>query len=477
MSTPCICAVCGTSPATHQCLCTTPWTFLCLPCNPQHSSSPGNHFKLPISASHAVPFTPLCESCRLHRADKKVGETWLCADCGKVFEDVKIPISLEFSDIQAILTSEILTAKRGIEAVRVTFDGLIKELHQQKLKLMAQMSREIEELEALVNEYIVNQSPDMNISRLCTKTVNSGVDLQEELQLLRYQSDVQEMKLKIPSIFTYSLANWLFQPPLEPMPDLSPPILPVFRKINTYFLLAGYDETPISANLLPLQGCTSWIFVTDEHIFLCGEPRKPAAYIMTIHGFAYNPTVSSIYRRDHPCLGRYGDHVYLFGGDLNETPQKYGERYSLSQDQWSILPNMQFPRSCSLPCLYKDLFYLLGGNWTSTGELFDPVKLRFRTLTLELPYSGFNFTVVYDQDIYCFVHGRVLTWEVNMGGQYLNEILDVSGDILYYSDLGTPVRVGDEVFFFGENKKKKQKSLFSFDLSTKKFTIKAEIRT
>jgi hypothetical protein len=405
-----------------------------------------------------------------------VEETWLCADCGKVFEDVKVPISLEFPDIQAILSSEILTAKRGIEAVRVTFDGLIKELHQQKLKLMAQMSREIEELEVLVNEYIVNQPPDMNISQLCTKTANSGVDLQEELQLLRYQSDTQEIRLKLPSIFTYSLANWLFQTPSQPLPDFSPPILPVFRKINTFFFLPGCADTPISANLVPLQGCTSWIFVTEEHIFLCGEARKPAAYIMTIHGFAYNPTSPSIYRQEHPCLGRYGDHVYLFGGDLNETPQKYGERYSLSQDQWSVLPNMQFARSYSLPCLYKDLFYLLGGNWTSTAELFDPVKLRFKTLTLDLPYHGYNFTVVYDQDIYCFARGRVLTWEVKMGAEYLNEILDVSGDIFYYPDTGTPVRVGDEVFFFGENVKKKQKSLFSFDLSTKKFTIKAEIR-
>lgn len=406
-----------------------------------------------------------------------MGETWLCADCGKVFEDVKIPVSLEFSDIQAILSSEILTAKQGIEAVRVTFDGLIKELHLQKLKLIAQMSREIEELEALVNEYMVNPSPSMNISLLCTKTADSGLDLQEELQLLRYQSDIQEIQLKIPSIFTYSLANWLFEPPAQPFPDFSPPILPIFRKINTFFFLPGCADTRISVNLQPLQGCTSWIFVTDEHIFICGEPRKPAAYIMTIQGFVYNTTSSSIYLRERPCLGRYSDHVYLFGGDLNETPQKYSERYSLSLDQWSVLPNMQFPRSYSLPCVYKDMFYLLGGNWTSTAELFDPVKVRFRTLTLDLPCSGYNFLVVYDQDIYCFARGRVFTWEVKMGAEYLNEILDLSSDISYYSDTGTPVRMGDEVFFFGENIKKKQKSVFSFDLSTKKFVIKAEIHT
>ena len=426
----------------------------------------------------AVAAVQICVSCKLNAAEKKVQEAWLCGECAKVFEGTavqKVAISLDFEGVRAILMQEIELAKGAIGAVKETFDGLIKELYSQKLITMQRLSSELAELEALVTVYIDSPSQDLNISKLLSSVSSSDFDPHEELKLLRYQSDIEEIRLKLPSIFTFSLSNWLFQGNLDPIPNFVPRIIPIFRKFNTIYFLPGCAASPIPANVQGLQCCTSWLFVTEEHLFICGEARKAIAYIMTISGFAYNPTAPSIYQREYPCLGRFHDNVYLFGGDLNEVPQKYCESYSLSQDQWTPLPNMQFPRSKALPCLYKEEFYLLGGGWTSTAELFSPMKCRFRTLTLELQYHGFNFAVVYDQDIYCFSSGRVLTWEINMGGQYLNEIIDNSQDLTYYQDTGCPVRVGEEVFFFADNRKEKQICLFSFDLSRKSFEVKAKL--
>jgi hypothetical protein len=88
-------------------------------------------------------------------------------------------------------------------------------------------------------------------------------------------------------------------------------------------------------------------------------------------------------------------------------------------------------------------------------------------------FSSPAFTVEYDQDLYWFSQGRVFSWEMKMGAEYLTEVLDMSDDVYFYSDTGSPLRVGDQMFFFGLELKNKQNCLFAFDLSSKRITTKA----
>jgi len=487
MSTPRLCQVCRASPATHHCFCRTPWIYLCTVCSTPHSSTEGKHLVLPLrpaspsSVSSVVqPLSQVCESCAQNPAEKQLEETWVCSACAQVFEgstqatSTRSPTALTMEDLKSVLEGEIQSAKGVLSCARDTYDRVIREVHRQKMKTMQGISRSVEELERMVQEYIVNPVAEVNISKMCFETPK-GDSIRDELQLIRYHSDIDELCLKIPSIFTYSPALWLFLPQSPPLPDLIPPIIPLFRKFNFQYSLPACQESPMRGNVQPLHDCTAWLFVTEEYLFLCGEARKFGAYIVAISGFVYNSTAPSIYKHEHPCIGRYSDHVYLFGGELSDVPQKYCERYTLSQDSWSALPNMQFPRSESLPCLHNDQFYLLGGKWNSTAEQFDPVKSRFKTLTLEMPFHGFMFAIEYDQDLYCFSHGRVFSWELKMGAEYLTEVVDVSDDIFFFVDTGNPVRIRDEIYFFGNNIKEKQSCLYSFDLSTKRFTEKARV--
>ena len=362
-----------------------------------------------------------------------------------------------------------------MSAAKDSYDKVIRAVYKQKLKTMEALSRDIEELERMVNEYIANPQSDASVSKLCSETQKEGSGIREELCLIHYNHDIEEFLLKTPSLFTYSASKWLFQPQSNFTQSISPQMIPLFRKFNQMYFLPGCAESHIPNDVRALAECTSWMFVSDEYLFLCGEPKKSGAYILEIKGFAFNPTEKSIYRHEKPGLGRHSDYIYLFGGLLNDVPQKYCERYCLSQDTWSALPNMQFPRSTSLPCLHKDLFYLLGGEGTNTAEVFDPFKLRFQTLTLEMRFSAPAFTVEYDQDLYWFSQGRVHSWEMKMGAEYLTEVVDMSDDVFFYTDTGCPLRIGDELFFFGLQIKNKQNCLFSFDLSSKRLAVKATI--
>ena len=482
METGNLCQTCKAVTATVHCGCQV-WVSLCEECYGKHATTThGPHSKFDITTRQSAS-TKLCESCCLNTAERKIGETWVCAACSPVFEDntltslpTSTPFSISTSTLPSFLQSELQRMHGSLHTLRSTYDHVLKEVYKQKLKLLADLSHDITEMEQLVNDYLTAPDPEYQLTKYLNSPPNPEIDLSDELQLIRYMSDVTEIALKIPSVCTYTTAKWLFAPQGLSEGEGNPPIIPVFRTINSFFVPPGYQTVDMPEGVAALKQCTGWMYVTDEHLFVCGDEKQAGAYIVTIHGFAYNATARSIYRRSYPCLCRFQDFVYLFGGDLNEAPQRFGERYSLSQDQWSVLPNMQFPRSHCAPCLCKDVFYLLGGKWTSTAEQFDPLRLRFKTLILELPFTGYNFSLPYDQDIYWFSQGRIFSWEVRMGSQYLTEILDFSDEILYYNDTGNPVKLVDEVFFFAQNLKSKNDCLYSFDLSTKKLSLKAFVK-
>jgi hypothetical protein len=62
-----------------------------------------------------------------------------------------------------------------------------------------------------------------------------------------------------------------------------------------------------------------------------------------------------------------------------------------------------------------------------------------------------------------------------MGAECLTEVFDKSEEVVFWTEAGNPLRIGDEVFFFGVNTQEKKLCLYSFDLSTKRLTAKAHV--
>lgn len=86
-------------------------------------------------------------------------------------------------------------------------------------------------------------------------------------------------------------------------------------------------------------------------------------------------------RRSHASVF-YNGSCYVFGGILDDQRLSLCERYDWAEGKWAALPQMNERRAYLGACVSGSMIVLCGGGDTSSCEIFCPVELTFRLLSV-----------------------------------------------------------------------------------------------
>lgn len=164
-------------------------------------------------------------------------------------------------------------------------------------------------------------------------------------------------------------------------------------------------------------------------------------------------------RRSHASVYQDGN-CYVFGGILDEQRLSLCERYELNAGKWTALPHMKERRAYLGACVFGQLVVLCGGGETSSCEIFSPVDLTFRLMSVPQINLIDVASAIAVQDSILIFHGN-FTGEVSrlhlQSGEVVQERMLCYGNS--WSNC-TPLQVRDSLYILRSD------SIFKYNVNT-----------
>ena len=160
-----------------------------------------------------------------------------------------------------------------------------------------------------------------------------------------------------------------------------------------------YTEISLDRYIDTLFNYTSTTLLPNGNIFISGglspegENTCKDAYILVISSLQCTKLPSMNYPRNKHSTICHQDFVYVFGGELNLT----SERFDLKNNRWEVLPDMSRERY-DFSCIgFEDCIYLLGSKFDETIEQLDLKNLKYTVLDNIIYQWGNVSYLVYDR--------------------------------------------------------------------------------
>lgn len=152
--------------------------------------------------------------------------------------------------------------------------------------------------------------------------------------------------------------------------------------------------------------------------------------------------------RGWPGVILYEGDAYVFGG--NSPQLASAEKFSISENQWHPIPDMNYARYSFTPALYKEEIYLADCMILSKViEVFDPLKCLYRELPVRLPALGNHSVSFVIKNEFYFI-----SYQFNLGKLLLSPLAEAFAVTSIIEESGSkaysgcpPVIVGDYAYF------------------------------
>jgi len=222
--------------------------------------------------------------------------------------------------------------------------------------------------------------------------------------------------------------------------------------IHRNILRKYYSGEACSLGLIEFPFCprvdksSAYALMASGDVFCCGgQPAGKHAYYIGTQSAKMTILPNMHHGRARPGVITFNNLPYVFGGRNVKLELSSCERF-LPSDSWELFPrSLRKPRSGFSPVLWNSLIYLPGGSGADTVEVFDPVKLEFRTLELALPKTGRSLSFMHDGQLYMLIGNDMVL--VNLQeGKLSNATLQT--EIKTWSPIA-PVVSGGKVLFWG----------------------------
>ena len=337
--------------------------------------------------------------------------------------------------------------QRAIQMAETTYSSIIRAAYKEKLRVVNELAQELNQLYALVEKYCNGEISGLQVDQL--RMTCGTAELQSRLQLISYSTSLEEVTTHLQCAFLYRANHSLFEPAAQATgwTDLQLAYVPYFGFLMKHFIIATGELVTMPDSFRVLKDCSIWLPVSETEVLLTGEKASLHTYLCDVSQETYSLTQNTTFHHLLGGLGLYRNCVYVFGGTWKETAQRFCECFDLMTRRWSVLPCMQFPRSSFIPAREDNKFYLLGGRWTSTAEVFDCESGGFRTLNVELNASDRCLASVYDKDVVVLLRGEKYVWEKSTQSEGLSP-LGSWGNFTLLMEV-PPVRNGDCLYIVG----------------------------
>ena len=154
-------------------------------------------------------------------------------------------------------------------------------------------------------------------------------------------------------------------------------------------------QKPIEA----MEG-TRHCFLPDCEILVCGggtiKSSSPLAWQVSPYNGAVARLRSMKRPRKYHGIVLFRDTIFVFGGTHSLIVLSSVEAYAGAT--WQIIGKMKTARTSFQPCISNNLVYLAGGQTTKI-ETFDPQKVTFTELPLQLSEASRSSAFLYDHQI------------------------------------------------------------------------------
>jgi hypothetical protein len=154
-------------------------------------------------------------------------------------------------------------------------------------------------------------------------------------------------------------------------------------------------QKPIEA----MEG-TSHSFLPDCDVLVCGGGSIKSSFPFAWQVSPYNGAVARLQSMKRPRkyhgIVLFHDTIFVFGGTHSLRVLSSVEAYVGAT--WQIIGKMKTARTAFQPCISNNLVYLAGGQTTKI-ETFDPEKVTFTELPLQLSEASRSSAFLYDNQI------------------------------------------------------------------------------
>lgn len=391
-----MCALCGQQPSVIFCLCASSPVCVCQACITVHSQSPGNHDISPIDD---FPYA-----------------TAISID---VYKKKRLAIAQGAAFVEAVEQQEELNyqmVKKRVENYVEVANFFIDSLHNTLKTTIGQLKASLQA--ALhtpqcpeILEFVLTHGQRMQEARMDLYDVSVLESIETASNML--SATLTEFKAKdfADYLLSHMKAGYLGKSAprkTTAAPNaLSEVYLPVIYRniLRKYYSGEGGSLGMIEFPFCPrVDQCSSYALMANGDVFCCGGQLagKHAYYIGTL-----SPKMTILPNMHHgrarPGVITFNNLPYVFGGSNSKVGILSCERF-LMNDSWELIPRpMRKARSGFTPVIWNSLIYLPGGTGSNTVEVFDPVKVEFRTLDLILPKAGKSLSFLYDGQLYILI--------------------------------------------------------------------------
>ena len=165
-----------------------------------------------------------------------------------------------------------------------------------------------------------------------------------------------------------------------------------------------------------VQGCMI-THIKDWEILCIGSyPASVSVSSMDLTTSTLTTEAPMCTSRNSPGVIKACDYIYVFGGVVDNFPLTSSEKFNISTRQWSQIPDMDLPRYCFIPTVYRWDIYLYSAfthpeltSFNIHTQTYTPYPVPSIATAM---YVSVAFIV--DTDLYIVGNMHVLKWVIGV---------------------------------------------------------------
>ena len=433
----CKCALDTAATVSDFCCCGNQETFLCKEHLSEHLKKNAVHIVLPVSTfgQHLI-------SGFLEKLEKRKEAHWTgVAELQNNIRAIDTCIEQFTTKVEELVWCVTEFAQRTIS-----------DLHTHKAKLQTEIREAIAEAEAA----LYSESPILH--SLIAKGLREFVPGQDRLVLFRYTMWGEKLPQRIDDLIQYEVTLPSGKTTHRTTrsgygsDNLTGAVLPIvsgstLKRYNTLTEYTAVSSLSVSFSL------SSVFCPIDSDSVLClvgGNPPLSTAYILSLSKSTVTEIQPMTTPRILPGVIKTGNFAYLFGGGDGIKAITASEKLDTVEKSWSVLPDMNHPRSGFSPCFFEDEIYLPDvGHSHRVIETFSVISEKYRILGVALPSSLSNSSVAFVAEgemVVVTYSKQVGRWRIGTEEEFRTKSLSMRD---YHSGLSNipPVKIGRDVYW------------------------------
>lgn len=433
-----LCTMCTTSPCVVFCLCGVDPVFLCNGCMHGHSlqaKSIIHDFSAISDLQYAAQLTfPVYKQRKVAIAQAIILAEALQKQESEDYAKIRYDFNDLFQKINQLIDNLHETVNRTLYEMRTILENSLHSDHNSDLVdyLLAHGQRLLSTGASLFDVPVLTTLLNSTISVESTVTSFATTDFQE--YILSRLLDAERLASLVS---TYG----------ESAQDRYCPVV-MGNILRKYY--AG-DSGRLGLTELTMAPAvdneTAYTFLGNGNIFCCGgSEHSDVSYILGASNAQVTVLPRLVSGRSCPGLIAMDDAPYVFGGSGEAGLLISGERFS-GMEKWEELDaKMLRPRGAFTPCRLGKSIYLPGGLACNTIEVFDPIRIHFRQLSVTLPVESKSISYISNNKLCVLLRSSLCTIDLT---NETRESKKTSNNFEIWSP-STPVIIGAKVVFWSK---------------------------